>query len=257
MPHTPLRTAIQLLAERRRHGHQGSVLPAACRPSDTDTALAIQAGVVTELGDTLGGWKCGMPSEHKLVVAPILGSSLHQASPCPVWAPQGQLKIEAELAFILATDLPARSQPYSLAEIDAAIGSAHLALELIGTRYTADSGASYLDQLADGLFNQGLLLGPALPLASAYQASTLALQLQIGDATPQAHAGQHPAGNPLAPLYWLVEWLRSRGQGLMAGEAIITGAYAGAWPVPLDTPITVQYGNLGSVAVTFNTAQAA
>jgi 2-keto-4-pentenoate hydratase len=67
----------------------------------------------------------------------------------------------------------------------------------------------------------------------------------------QEFSGVHPAGNPRAPLYWLVEFLRNRGQGLRAGQAIITGSYAGSPDVPLHEDISVSFGQLGELHVRF------
>jgi 2-keto-4-pentenoate hydratase len=67
--------------------------------------------------------------------------------------------------------------------------------------------------------------------------------------------GQHPDIHPRAPLYWLVEFLRSRGEGIVAGQAVITGSFAGVIEVPLNTNIRIDYAGLGSMEVSFNARQ--
>ena len=106
------------------------------------------------------GWKAGLPGPDKWVLAPI--AHLQQGELCLFEQQSEQYSIEPELAFLLATDLPARAEPYSEAEVKAAIGATHLALELIIRPYKADAGAEFLDQLAAGLFNQGLYIGPEI-----------------------------------------------------------------------------------------------
>jgi len=49
----------------------------------------------------------------------------------------------------------------------------------------------------------------------------------------------------------LAEFLRSRGQGLVAGQAVITGSFAGVFEVPLNTPVTLEYVGLGTMQVSF------
>jgi 2-keto-4-pentenoate hydratase len=236
----------------RRNGSKGPVLTDACRPTSIAHAIAIQAAVAKQLGTHIGGWKCGMPSRDRITVGGIHADTIFSSSPCPVWAPAGTVRIEPELAFTLKHDLPVRTAPYSQAEIDAAIGSAHLALELIDTRYADDAAPAFLDQLADGLFNQGLFIGPEVDLATALAAEHIDIQWLRSDGTTAALAGQHPAGKPANPLYWLVEWLRKHGDGLSAGQPIITGSYVGTFAVPVGEPISLGYRGLGDMRVTFS-----
>jgi 2-keto-4-pentenoate hydratase len=59
--------------------------------------------------------------------------------------------------------------------------------------------------------------------------------------------GQHPNADPLVPLYWLANFLSSRGVGLKAGQIVITGSYAGVIDVPLGQALMLRYGDLGQV----------
>lgn len=242
--------AASILAQRRLKGERGPGLPEALRPLDANAALAIQAAVMQQLGEHIGGWKCGLVADHPVLMAPIHGGTIESASPCPVFASAGRVRVEPELAFVLRHDLPARSEPYMPAEVDAAIARVHLALELIGSRYTDPAAVSFDDNLADGLLNQGLLIGPEISAtASTFDKMTIRVQLEDGSDTTQD--GKHPNGNPRAPLYWLAEFLRGRGAGLQAGQAVITGSYAGSFDVPVEQDITMQFGELGRLAVRF------
>lgn len=243
--------AAQILAKRRLLGSSGPRLPEACRPSTLEQAMAIQQAVSRELGAEIGGWKCGLPTPERIVVAPIYTQGIQQDGPCRLWPKDGHARVEPELAFVLGRDLPARALPYSEAEIDAAIAHTRLALELIASRYSDTTGLPFVESLADGLVNQGLWLGPEVDNELARGASEL--HLQISDALGELgqHAGRHPNGVPRAPLYWLVEYLRSQGQGLRAGQAIITGSYAGVLTLPLDLPLQIRFAELGSLDVRF------
>lgn len=249
------------LAERRRTGQQGPCLPATCRPHSFDDALAIQVSVLQALRDQVGAWKCGLPSDGKLVMAPIHARTVFTAYDvvCPVWSHAGQVRVEPELAFVMARDLPARDAPYTEAEVASAVGSVHLALELIDSRYATpteaeeDAGLApgFVDKLADGLVNQGLLLGPAVEKAEALAAATLRLDITAGGRALGHWQGAHPNGQPMAPLVWLVNALSSQGRGLRAHHAVITGSYAGALTVPLGQDLTVHFGHLGSLNARF------
>lgn len=248
---SPATLAAAILAERRRCGQPGERLPQHLRPQDADAALAIQAGVTQQLGESVAAWKCGLPSEGRPVLAPIYAAGVQRSNPCRAWARGGQARVEPELAFVLGRDLPARAAPYEAAEIDAAIASTHLALELIDSRYSDPEQADFFENLADGLLNQGLYLGPQVDMEQSRRAGELAISIHVDEQETSLLQGRHPAADPRAPLYWLAEFLRSRGQGLLAGQAVITGSYAGSFALPLGQEIAIRYGALGRLQLSF------
>lgn len=244
-------TAAAILASRRKSGEQGPQLPASCRPTNADAALAIQAAVTTQLGATIGAWKCGLPHADGPVLAPIYADAIHSTTPCTLRIRAGHARIEPELAFILGHDLPTRDAPYTPAEVDAAIARTHLALELIDSRYLDPAAVGFVENLADGLLNQGMFLGPQVDAAAACAAAEMAISITCGNRAEQQLEGRHPNRDPRAPLYWLAEFLRSTGRGLHAGQAVITGSYAGSIDLPLDEEIAIKYGELGVLTVRF------
>lgn len=240
------------LARRRKAGLHGPRLPETCRPADLTDALAIQSQVSLHMGDTVGAFKCGTPTDDRVVVAPIYSRTISNAASCPVWAQNGQVRVEPELAFVLGRDLPARVQAYSHAEVESAIAKVHLALELIDSRYDDQAELTFADRLADGLVNQGLWLGPEVPWQRASQAQAFAVAWSVGEGAGTTLTGRHPNDNPLLPLYWLVDHLRATGQGLQAGQVVITGSYAGTFPCPVDQDLSFTYGDLGQFKVRFH-----
>jgi 2-keto-4-pentenoate hydratase len=249
--------AAAILVERRQTGTQGDRLPESCRPTTLDEALAIQAAVTEQWceqqDDSIGGWKCLLPPEGKLVVGPIYTRTIDSVAPVTLWSKPGDVniaRIEPELAFFFAQDLPAREKPYSPADVDAAISRTHLALELINSRYSNPADCTFLEMLADGLVNQGLFIGPQVDDTLARNAHEFTLNVgQHGEHS--SHVAKHPNGSPRAPLYWLVEFLRSQGQGIVAGQAVITGSFAGVLEVPMNTDIKLDYVGLGKMEVGF------
>ena len=239
---------ISELADRRRHGQVGPLTSQ--RASSLIDAFASQQAVVTMLDSPVIGWKCGMPSAERWVLAPLLQHEFQQGDDCQIWpSASGMARVEPELCFVLKHPLPARALPYSPQDVDQAIGTVHLALELIQSRYATEAGATFLDQLADGLFNQGLWLGPAI---KAPEASEFLITLTT-DALGQTStfAGKHPNLAPRLPLYWLVNFLSAHQIDLPAGQHLITGSFAGVLELPMDTPVQLQYGDLGEIALQF------
>ena len=74
--------AAQYLVNARTNG-AGPRMAEADRPADLDTALAIQARIGELLGESIGGWKCSMPSGDRTVVAPIWRSYIYRGPKCP------------------------------------------------------------------------------------------------------------------------------------------------------------------------------
>lgn len=298
MPHAEkLSSAAQILASRRQQGLVAELLPEQLRPGSFKEAFAIQQQVAALMPSAILGWKSLLPTidQHgdKLVVAPIYAADVTRAGAetasavavssavaaqtrpqCALWpsvlpASKGLARVEPELAFVLGQDLAPRrgNQPYTHQEIDNAISHCHLALELIQSRYLPDSGAGYFDQLADGLFNQGLYLGPQLaqdksalaaaitsdsePGIHASEHSRFLLQIRLADGSLIEKNAVHPNNNPKAGLYWLVNFLSAQGIGLTAGQAVITGSYAGVIDLPFGEDISFQYGKLGQFSLRF------
>jgi len=251
----PAAEAAAILVERRIAGTQSDRLPEACRPRTLTQALAIQAAVseqwCEQMDDSIGGWKCLLPPEDKLVVGPIYTRTIDSVAPISLWPKGDRARIEPELAFFFGQDLPARAEPYTPADVDAAIARTHMALELINSRYSDPASCEFPEMLADGLVNQGLFIGPQVDSASARGASSFTVTMTCTNGEVIERQGQHPNTHPRAPLYWLAEFLRSRGEGILAGQAVITGSYAGVIEVPLNTDITIDYAGLGSMQVSF------
>jgi 2-keto-4-pentenoate hydratase len=239
--------AAQLLVAARRSVTPGPCLPEACRPTGTDDALAIQNRVLELLGQTVGGWKCGVPNPAGPIVASIPASAILRSLPCAVPGAKGL--IEPEIAFVIGRDLPARATPYSDAEIRAAIAESRLVVELITTRYADKASATPPEILADAFNNHALFIGPAIPGALDHPLEKLHVIIKTPTATLFDKVHPHPSGHPMKSLTWLVHFLNGRGEGLKAGEIVTTGSYAGIVEAPLGVPIHVQLEGLGALDI--------
>ena len=246
--------AARFLIAARQSGIAGPRLPAECRPQSLGQAFAVQQRTAELLRatrqDSIAAWKSALPSPEKTVVAPIYASGTADAAAGPIAAGSDIVRIEPEIAFELARDLPPRDTPYTEAEIDAAVGGARLALEVLGCRYASPEHASLPELLADHMFNQGLVLGPRISSPDSAP-GCMTITLKVDGVEVEQHAGIHPNDRPKAGLYWLANFLREQGLGLTAGQHVITGSYAGFLDVPANKDVELTYGDLGVLKVRF------
>jgi len=242
--------AAQLLAAARRTGKPGAQLPESIRPADLESALVIQRRIVALLGQQIGGWKCSVPSEARaLNVAPIFASTIFRKSPCTIVTTGAIARIEPEVAFVMGRDLPKRETPYTEVEIRSAIAEPRLVLELLGTRYADPAAASWPEMMADFVQNQGLFVGPLVPGGLDAALESFPVTMRTPARVLSTHAGRHGDGHPLRPLYWVANFLAQRDEGLRTGQVVTTGSYAGAIEVPVGTPLTVTFGDLGNIEI--------
>ena len=242
--------ATQLL-KRRAAGTKASRLHDKIRPNSINDALSVQAEMIAQRSDPIGGWKCLLPpAENQQVVAPIFAQAINRGAICKLFADNKMARIEPEIAFVLGKDLPAQQQDYSQAQIDDALSGCYMALELLQDRFQESSDVEFCEKLADCLANQGLFIGPEIDKSLAYAASEITINVSQAD-SKQTFAGKHPNQAPLNPLYWLINFMSKRGTDFKAGQAIITGSYAGIVEVLFDMLTEIEYAGLGKYTVEF------
>jgi 2-keto-4-pentenoate hydratase len=248
----PHQAAAEHLVAARRARRPGNRLPESCRPADSEAALAIQRRVTEILGEPIGAWKAALPLPGKTRMAPIYASNIYSTSPCPVLPSGNAARIEMEIAFVLGRDLGPRATAYTEAEVRAAISETRLVLELLGGRYADAAAVSAEEKLADGMENQGLFVGPVVPGGLERKLDTFPVKIEGPDRIVLAREGSNPSGHPLAPLYWLANFLTARGEGLTAGQIVTTGSYCGVAEATLATPLRMTFGDLGVLSVEFS-----
>jgi 2-keto-4-pentenoate hydratase len=237
--------AADHLLHARRTNTPGSVIPDAFRPTDVDSALAIQERVMEQLGETIGGWKCAA-TDSPVIVAPVFTSALHRLSPVKVANPKGQ--IEPEIAVETWRDLPPRDTPYTDAELREALVAVHFVVEILATRYADKLSAGPIDLLADNYNNEALFIGQKLPMEIIDgPLEVLPVKISSADAVYCERDGKHPSGHPMKAFSHLVRFLNKRGQGIKRGEIVTTGSYVGIVEVPLNTNVEVKLGSFAPI----------
>ncbi|MDO6446952.1 hydratase [Colwellia sp. 1_MG-2023] len=248
---TAFKQAAQELFNRRKAGTKESRLEESFRPTSIDDAMAIHE----EMSDIaeVGGWKCLLPpAEDKIIAAPIFNVQKDSAI-VTLFEDNSVARVEPEVCFVLNQDLPVKTGDYSEAEIIEAIGSAHMALELMQSRFSEDAEQSFYESLADCMLNQGVFVGPEIDKKTAIALKKIKINVTQGDELRKLD-GVHPNDRAIDGLIWLVNYMNSRGLSLKAGAAIITGSFKGIVNMAFDIETSIEYEGIGEYSVTFKRA---
>lgn len=232
-----------------RHAAPLHELPQSCRPQSDADAYQIQDAVVRQLGETVGGWKIGAASAAAAAFyAPIYTSMIR---PSPASYSEAELRligIEAELAFRLGRDLPARPEPYDRAEVTAG-ATLHPVIEVVDLRYSDFRSLDRLSILADNFSNGGLVYGAAVPDWERLDLGRTTIMV-TEDGEPFADSSAGAARDPVAALVDFANLMNRQG-GARAGTLVTTGSWTGMVFTKRGAEIVADFGSLGRVEVAF------
>ena len=211
-------------------------------------AYDVQAEILRHHGP-VGGWKVAPLTDGDSRCSP-LPASFFSATPAVMDRKgAGFLEAEVEIAVRFGRDLPLRAAPYTEAEVAAAIGSVHPAIEFLSSRYVSRLTAPALNAVADLQNCHAVVVGPGHALAGQ-EFSALDLDL-TGDGVALGHArGGSTTAQTIAALTWLVAHAAKRGYAISAGQTVITGARVGPIKVMPGAKLTARVSSLGEVKAT-------
>jgi 2-keto-4-pentenoate hydratase len=231
-------------------------LPPNCRPVDRAAGYSAQRAVVRFSGQPIVGWKIAATSaagqKHIGVDGPLAGPLLANRvleNGATVPLDGNIMKVaEAEFAFTFCTDLPKRPNPYTIEEVLAAVESLHPAIEVPDSRYNdfAQVGAPQL--IADTACACWFVLGPAsrADWRSRDLVTHAATVYRNGDRAATG-SGANVLGDPRVALTWLVNELRTYGDGIQTGQFVTTGTCIIPVPIAPGDTIRADFGEFGSV----------
>jgi 2-keto-4-pentenoate hydratase len=248
--------AADLLEKARGGAKLLSDVSNAALPRDLAEGYRVQAELARRAGK-VGAWKVsGVDDKQKQnmkVDAPIGGrifAKYVQASPAK-FEHKRFIKplIECEFAFALAKDLPARDKPYTRADVEAAIGALHPAIEIADTRLPAGPPPAVL--LADSIGNGAFVYGEAHKDWRKIDVPKHNVVLRIDGKEIARGVGSAILGDPLAAVVMLANAQPKDGEGLRAGQIVTTGSCTGALPIAAGAEAVADFGVLGEVRVRF------
>ena len=241
--------AAELLLQARATRRPLRALPADARPRSADEAYAVQDLVVAAIGP-VDAWKVGAKSPTaEPTCAPLCATWRFDA---PAKFAPGTFRmngIEAELAFTLDRDLPARGKPYEREEAIEAIASVHVAIEVVDSRFADIGEVDALSLLADSNSHGALVVGRGVPLPAAFAVVNQVVELDTDGARLVSARDANPAGDPFRLLAWLANHAAQRCGGLRRGQAITTGSWTGLRFVRPGARVAARFPGIGEVAV--------
>ncbi len=246
------------LAEARARGQRLENLPGGL-PVDQASAYAIQRAASAARGMATCGWKIGAtsPETQRLLgadqpMAAPLFEAERQADGAVIKIPGfGRFGIEPEFAVRLGADLPARTEPYTTAEVTAAVASVHPAFELIGLRLPDDVLQNVLAVIADFGANTGFIAGAGVTDWHDMDLAAIEVTVAIDGQEAARGSGANVLGHPLNSLLWLADAQAEIGAQLRAGEWVSTGTCAGLLSVSSGNVVAADFGVLGTLGVQF------
>ena len=228
------------------NGEVIEALPDECRPRTMADGYAAQRALAAVTGEPALGWKIAATStsgqRHINVDGPIAGrllaSRVHH-SPCEVTFGANRMAVaEAEFAFVMGADLPARETAFSVEEVLAAVATLHPAIEIPDSRFADFTRAGIAQLAADNACAHEFVLGPASD--ADWRAIDLAAQRVT--LTIDGHVATTGAG--------IANNHAAQGTALRAGDIVTTGVCGSPSAIKAGSRVVAELGTIGTAEVT-------
>jgi 2-keto-4-pentenoate hydratase len=230
---------------------------------DVDTAYAVQRTNTLDAlghGRRLSGRKIGLTSD-----AVQLQLGVDQPDFGALFSDMGytseeiipfhsliQPRAEAEVAFVLGSDLPAR--PVTVDDLVRAIDFALPALEIVDSRIE-NWDISIVDTIADNASSGVYVLGTQpVPLANI-DLPTIQMTLTKDGRAASNGMGKDCLGDPLNAVLWLANTVVQLGAPLSAGEIVLSGALGPMVSVSPGAILDARISQLGTVRASFTSEE--
>jgi len=162
-------------------------------------------------------------------------------------------RIEAEIAFVMKSPL----QGAHITREDVVNATEYVcpALEILDTRIirqNPQTGARRLvqDTIADNAANAGLVLGD-VHLPPDHDLRWLGAIVSRDGVVEETGLGAGVLNDPVTGIVWLVQRLAERGQGLEAGQVVLSGSFIRPIECTSGTVIDADFDEFGRVGISF------
>lgn len=251
-------TAAKILMDAWEAGTPVAGLPKDCAPTNEAEAIAINDAIMAANAHEIGGWKIGAtgaaPQKALGLSQPFVGyiraANVHTGATAYTFADLNRPIIESEYAYRLKSDLPARDADYTRDEIEAAIGSLIVGMEVPLSRLGADHGLGPLALVADHGGTGYFIIGAEHEDWKSIDTINQDVVLTFDGAEAGRGTGEAMMGDPINAVIWFANHMSGKGIGLKAGQFVTTGSCTGVIPAPGPTVAVADFGPEGKVKFT-------
>ena len=244
-----------------RHQRRAVDLPVELRTRDWSSVEKVILGLDEHSGREGAGWKIGAASQEVRQSEGLPSPSPGRFYKDTMFENGAALgpdlfinfrNVECEFAFQLGRDFVVRAEPYVEAEVASGIDSLFPALEIGDTVFLDWYGASgYFGSCLDNGGGAAFVAGPRVEEWSTVDLAHAGMDLYLNTFYIKSGVGSSAMGHPLTSLTWLINWARSHGRPVQAGEIVSTGTCTGhCFAAPGDV-VSADFGALGFVQVEF------
>ncbi len=258
--------AASALYEAEQTGVQTGLLSLSYSDMTLDDAYAVQAALVqrkVDAGARITGRKIGLTSKTMQralgIETPdsgVLLDDMHFNNGETV-PPKRFIepRIEAEIAFIMGSSLAGSdvTRDAVLSATEAVVPS----LEILDTRVMRNDPATgrariIVDTVSDNAANAGIVLGETRHSADAFDLRTVGAIVKRNGIVEETGLGAGVLDDPVTSVLWLVHRLAQYGDGLTAGDVVLSGSFIRPIEAPPGSQFEADFGQFGSVTLSFS-----
>jgi 2-keto-4-pentenoate hydratase len=253
---------IQMAAEKLRDAYSGEAVPPLrefVRADDAEGAYAIQAVNTRywlDQGRRIVGRKVGLTAasvQKQLGVdQPDFGVLFEdmRIKDGDTLSRGGMIqpKAEAEVAVLIGKRID--NVDATADDVAEAVESAVAAIEIVDSRI-AQWNISFADTVADNGSSAFFVLGADHKPLTGLDLYSCGMVLEVNGKVASLGAGAACLGHPLNALAWLARTLAAKGEPLMPGDIVLTGALGPMVPLTPGDHVEATIGGLGSVSFSF------
>ena len=260
-----IQIASEKLFEAERSGKQTGLLSHTFSVMTLDDAYAVQAALVQhklDAGARITGRKIGLTSKTMQralnIETPdsgVLFDDMHFDNASTVSARRFiEPRIEAEIVFVMGKPLSGAN--VTREDVLAATESVVPSLEILDTRVLRvdpDTGRPRIivDTVSDNAANAGLVLGDARHAIDAFDLRTVGAIVKRDGVVEETGLGAGVLDDPVISVVWLVQRLAQYGDGLVAGDVVLSGSFVRPIEAPPGSRFEADFGAFGSVSIDF------
>ncbi len=250
--------AAALLKDARIANSVIECIPAGIRPSSLAEAYAVQDRFIELLGREIGGWFCACTNTVIQTLLKLDEPYYARLFKDRIFAEPVELNssnyppivLECEFGFRLGRDLPRRAEPYSRAEVEAAVLEVHPTIEVVAGYLRDWPNQDVWSVIADNGTDGALVYGAGVSQWRDLDLVNMEVVLDVNGKTERTGSGANVLGDPLGAFVWLANARSRDGDGLKAGQIHNTGTATDIYWVEPGDEAVARFDGLGAVRLT-------